>query len=387
VNDRTDFLHPDYEPGEFDRVERELRRALAEESSRITPGNRLNGILHEAHEAGPIGARGGSRARRWLMPLAAAAAVAAIAGGVWFSNQDDAVTPSPPAHTPTATQPSPSLTSPPTSPPSSAPSQTPTSSAPSSTGPVTTQAVSLPVYFVGPVGDAKPTYKLFREYVRASVPKTPTDDELAKAALTLAVNAQPYSNTDGYLQPWSGQTIGDVRVTPEAITVTLANRGAEGFTPEVQRLAVQELVWTAQAAVQKGNLPVRFEIAGGSTKLFGSISTDQTFSRPGKDELWKDLAPIWVTSPARDQVLPASKKVVVQGQAIVFEANVGWQLSRGRSEVKSGHAMASIGAPSQGSFSIDLGALKPGDYTIRVFEASPKDGSISAEKSVSFTVR
>jgi hypothetical protein len=385
MSDRTDFLHPDYEPGEFDRVERELRRALSEEGRRITPTDRLSGILHEAHEAGPIGSSGGSGVRRWLMPLAAAATVAAIAGGVWFSNQDDGSTPAAPADTPTAAQPSPSLSSSPTS----EPSPTPTASATSATsanGSVTTVSASLPVYFVGPVGDTKPTYKLFREFIRSAVPKDPTPDQLAKAALDLAMNAQPYSNTDGYLQPWSGQRIDAVTVTPEAITIRLANRGADGFTPEVQRLAVQELVWTAQAAVQK-TAPVRFELADGSAKLFGSISTDQTFNRPGKDELWKDVAPIWITSPTREEVLPASKRVVVQGQAIVFEANVGWQLSRGRSQVRAGHAMASIGAPSQGSYSIDLGALSPGSYTIKVFEASAQDGSIAAARSVSFTVK
>ena len=98
----------------------------------------------------------------------------------------------------------------------------------------------------------------------------------------LAINAQPYSNTDGYLQPWSGQTIGDVPVTDGLITVDLANAGNPDAAvgAENQRLAVQELVWTAQAAVQKGNLPVQFPLPAWRRQLFGSISTDQTFTRP-----------------------------------------------------------------------------------------------------------
>jgi hypothetical protein len=175
-------------------------------------------------------------------------------------------------------------------------------------------------------------------------------------------------------------------VTPQAIEVQLSGPGADGFDAETQRLAVQELVWTAQAAIQK-TLPVRFEVADGSTKLFGSISTAQDFTRPPSDRVYEDLAPVWVTSPTRDQVLPATKPVVVKGLAIVFEATVNWQLDRGTTQVKTGHAMASIGAPMQGAYSFSLGRLAPGDYTIRVRELSAKDGSISAEKAVTFTVR
>ena len=134
-------------------------------------------------------------------------------------------------------------------------------------------------------------------------------------------------------------------------------------------------------------LPVRFQVSDGSTTLFGSIPTDQSFTRPPSDRVYEDLAPVWVTSPTRDQVLPSTKPVVVKGLAIVFEATVNWRLDRGTTQVATGHAMASIGAPMQGEYSFSLGRLAAGDYTIRVRELSAKDGSVSAEKAVSFTVR
>ena len=384
MSDRTDFLHPDYEPGEFDQVERHLRQALARDAQQVHPSHRLDTILHEAHEAGPVTATGGSGPRRWLMPLAAAAAVAAIIGGVWWSGQDDRGGVTPPVSPGPSVVPSQTATDLPTTAPTSP--STATSSA--TGGPVVTESVSLPVYFVGPIGDDKPTYKLFREFLRGELPSSASPAEKAKAALVLAINAQPYSNTDGYLQPWSGQTIGDVTVKDGVITIDLANSGNPdaAVTTEIQRLAVQELVWTAQAAIQQ-TLPVRFEVSGGAPKLFGSISTDQTFTRPPSDRLYEDVAPIWVTSPARDQVLPAAKPVVVQGLAIVFEATVNWELRRGSTQVATGHAMASTGAPMQGQYSIDLGRLTAGDYTISVRELSAKDGSVSAEKSVSFSVK
>ena len=378
MNDRTDVLHPDFEPGEFDRTERELRQALTMEAHRMNPTDRLDDVLRTAREAGP--ATGGGSSRRWLVPVAAAASVALIAGGAWVATHrgSDQLVPTPPASSgPVDTSATGSATSGTTAP----------TTQPTTLPPVAGAGTTLPVYFVGPIGDSKPTYKLFREFVRAGLPQGATDAARAKAALVQAINAQPYSNTDGYLQPWSGQTIGAVTVTDQKISVALANSGPSGFDAETQRLAVQELVWTAQAAVGKGTIPVQFTVADGSSALFGRFPTAQTYSRPGTDQLWKDLAPIWVTAPARDQVLPAAKPVVVQGQAIVFEATVSWDLKRGSSTVKTGHTMASVGAPSQGSYSVNLGVLTPGDYTIRAYEVSMADGSVAAEKSVTFTVK
>ncbi len=394
MSDRTDFLHPDYEPGEFDRVERELRRSLTQEASAVRPADRLDTILHEARTAGPVTATGGTGVRRWLVPAAAAAVVAAIAGGVWLSNEDPTVTPGPPAGRQSVTVPVPSGTA---STPSASPSATDqpttapstgTSPSTSGTGPGATAPVALPAYFVGPIGDAKPTYKLFREFVATPMPGDATSVERLEKSLALAMNAQPYSNTDGYLQPWSGTTVTAATVANDVIEVRLSGPGAPGFTPEVQRLAVQQLVWTAEAAVGRGALPVRFEIEGGQAKLFGSIPTDQSFTRPTADESWKDLAPIWVSAPARDQVVPSTAPVKVQGEASVFEATVGWELTRaGGAPVSRGSAMATTGAPGRGTYSFSLGSLPSGTYTVKVYAASPKDGSVTGQDSVSFTVK
>jgi hypothetical protein len=379
MSDRTESLHPDLEPAERERVERQLRQSLAQEARRVRPGDRLDAILHGAHEAGPATAGGGAGPRHWLAPVAAAALVAAIAGGAWWATQDSGTTPTP-AGPPSASAPSPSTGATPTS----APATTQPTGSATATG--ATVQVALPAYFVGPVGDAAPTYKLFREFVRGPLPQQATDVDRVLASLSLAMDAQPYSNTDGYLQPWSGTRATGATVTSDRIDVELSGPGAEGFTPEVQRLAVQELVWTAQAALGRGAIPVRFEVAGGS-ELFGSIPTDQLFTRPSADESWRDLAPIWVTAPARDQVVAARTPVTLEGEATVFEATVQWELDRGGTKVGGGTAMASVGAPSRGTYSVALGRLTAGTYTVRVWAASPKDGSVAAQDSVTFTVR
>lgn len=241
----------------------------------------------------------------------------------------------------------------------------------------------MPVYFVGPYGNQK--WGLVREFLTANLPAGADPAAKATAALNLALNAQPYTNTDGYLQPWpAGSSAQQVVVRPSEIEVVLSGPGVKGLTPEQQRVSVQQVVWTATAAVQQ-NLPVRISVAGGGP-IFETMPPS-VYKRPATTESYRDLAPIWVDTPSRDQVLPAGSPVVVKGQACTFEANVLWELRQGTTVVKKGNTTASSGCPTQGSYSVDLGVLQPGAYQFRAFELSAKDGSLSAEKVVSFTVK
>ena len=365
-------------------VEHRLRHALHHEAQQVRPSDRLDHILAASrHAAGQDDERPGRR--RWLTPLAAAAAVAAIAVAVWGGTRPDAADRGPAA----APTPSQGLSAPPSSTPDPT-ATTGTSSEPSasSTAPPATRRTALPAYFVGPVGGDRPVFRLFREFLPASLPVEATDAQKATAALALAMDAQPFSNTDGYLQPWSGTTVDDVAVTPDLITVTLSGPGSPGIEDrDVARVAVQSLVWTAQAAVGKGTIPVTFRVADGSTALFGAFPAAQRYDRPPSGESYQDLAPIWVTSPARDAALGAGRPVTVKGEATVFEATLSWELLRGGTVLKSGHTTASTGAPERGTYSFSLGALPQGSYTVRVFEPSMEDGrSVNAERRVSFSV-
>ena len=378
-------LHP-----ELHHVEHRLRDALHHEAQRVRPPERLDHILAAGRQAGrPEDQRSGHR--RWVAPLGAAAAVAAIAGVVWGSTQtsQDDRSPAAAPSTVVSVGPAPSVKGGPAGTASSGPSSPGVSTTPSAgTSAPATERVALPAYFVGPVSGDRPVFRLFREFLPASLPAAATDAQKAQAALAQAMDAQRFSNTDGYLQPWSGTTVKAVQVTPQLITVTLSGPGSPGITDkDVARVAVQSLVWTAQAAVGKGTIPVTFVLADGSTKLFGRLPAAQEYNRPPSDQSYDDLAPIWVTAPGRDAVLPKGKPVVVKGEATVFEATVSWQLLQGTRVVKQGHAMASIGAPQRGKYSFSLGSLAPGSYGIRVYEVSAADGkTVSAEKRVSFSV-
>ncbi|MDQ1539904.1 MAG: hypothetical protein QOH29_630, partial [Actinomycetota bacterium] len=59
------------------------------------------------------------------------------------------------------------------------------------------------------------------------------------------------------------------------------------------------------------------------------------------------------------------------------EANVSWELTQKGGRLQSGFVTASIGAPERGTWSVPLNGLAPGKYTLRAWETSMKDGSIT----------
>jgi hypothetical protein len=200
------------------------------------------------------------------------------------------------------------------------------------------------------------------------------------------MNPAPFANFEPYLQPWSGASVTNVTLTPSLVTITLSGPGANGFSPAQTKLAVQELVWTVQAALGHGTIPVKFVVAGGSPMLFGTYPTAQTYNRPAPDLQYQVLAPIWITSPVRDQVFPAGATVVAAGQSCAFEGTTQWQLTQNGTAIKSGVATASSGCPSRGTWQVNLGALAAGSYTFRMFEVSMQNGQVVAETSEPFTV-
>jgi hypothetical protein len=132
---------------------------------------------------------------------------------------------------------------------------------------------------------------------------------------------------------------------------------------------------------------VKFTVAAGSAKLFGLYPTAQTYNRPPAALQYEVLAPIWITSPVRNQVIPATRSVVTAGQSCAFEATTAWQLTKGGTKVRSGTATASSGCPTRGTWQVRLGVLAPGSYTFRMYEVSMKDGKVIADTSKAFSVK
>jgi hypothetical protein len=405
TDDRTPFGGDD-----LTDLEERLRVAFAQEVRDLEPGDQLDDIRAEVD----AGERGAGRPR-WLAPVGAAAAVAAIAVVAWMGLRPGTTPPAPVAPSPVSTtvsalpSPSPSAptgtstTAPPTAtipvPPSTAtiPAPPPTATVPAppptatipapstatTAAPSAMKSFAVPAYFVMPYG--KTSFGLVREYIGTQLPVGADAVTQATAALGMSLNAQPYTNTDGYLQLWPSGTIAEVTMTANEIQVVLSGPGVAGLAAQQQRIAVQQVVWAVTAGVQK-DVPVRISVASGGN-IFETMPAN-VYKRPADAQSYQDLAPIWVDTPSRRQVLPAGAPVVVKGQACTFEAGYQWELKRGTALAKKGFGTVPAGAcPVRGEYSIDLGKLPAGDYSIRVFASSAEDGSVHAQKVVSFSVK
>ncbi len=366
-------------------VEERLKRSLASEAQRISPTERLAAILDDAHVAQPSTP---GRTHRWLVPAAAAAVAVLVGGTVWAVNRPPGTSPSAAGRPVSTSQQTSSVSS---ALPYSVPTSTakgPTTSVTTPVVPPATTTMPLPVYYLGPVAPGRNQLRLFREFVPTQLPKPATPESMALAALRQAFgppNLLPSSAA--YESPWAGSVPRAVTVADGQITVDLS-KGLEQTPAGGGQLALQQIVWTVQAAVGRGALPVRITVPHDADLAPGLPST-RIYNRPTDPiEVSMLLAPVWVDAPYRGQVLKAGRPLTVSGIASTFEANVEWQLLTSGSQVESGATTAAMGAPQRGGYSFTTKtALGPGSYVIRVYESSAKDGSVVAEQRIPFTVR
>ncbi|PKW28184.1 Gmad2 immunoglobulin-like domain-containing protein [Phycicoccus duodecadis] len=350
------------DPMTTSRDEERLRAALRGRAHLVDPPDRLDDVLEVARSR---------RARRWA-PLVAAAAVAAVVGGVWVVHPfgtERAATPAMPL--PSASplsSPAPSAST--TSIPTATPSTSPAPSVVAAGGPV-------PVYVVGSevvdVPDGR--FGLRRAWVATAATAA---DQRVRVAVDAALDAPvPLVDTP----PWEGVDVSRVRVTASGVTVDLSGP-AQPVSSAVDSLALDQVGWTAQAVLGRGNLPVTVRAGGQVLRVV---------TRPPADQWWTVLADVWITSPTAGAVVPAGRPVVVRGEASVFEASLSVTVVPNHSQAfplpRPIPVTASAGAPARGTYSVDLGRLAAGSYSVRVVALSPKDGSASASDVVSFTVR
>ncbi|MEW1952986.1 Gmad2 immunoglobulin-like domain-containing protein [Terrabacter sp. NPDC080008] len=381
-------------------TEARLRRALHEEARSMAPTERLDAILTEARgtrasTAFTARGRGGdtarpTRSRRLMLPAAAAAAALLVAGTLWALNRPPAQAPPVAATSPTATSVAPTAPGTPSGASSGAPSSIPTTSAeglsPSPTAAPTsapgqaTVRTTVPVYYVGPVVAGSPQLRLFREFAPASFPSPSTGDNTALAALRLAMGPAPAGSS--YRSAWVGITPQSVAVSADGITVRLS-----GGTASTQQLAIEQLVWTVQAALGK-SLPVRFQLADGGSQVSPGHPVTASYTRPSDPMAVLDqVAPIWVDEPARGAVVSAGKPVTVKGVASTFEATVLWELFRNGRRVDGGVTTAAQSAPARAAYTFTTKPVPAGTYVLRVYESSAEDASTVAEQRVPLTAR
>jgi hypothetical protein len=234
--------------------------------------------------------------------------VAAVVGGVFLLTQDDDSTG--PAGTPTQG--------------TSAPE-------PSATSEVTEQR-AVPVYFVGDTPHGK---RLYREFQAQQV--CGSDECLLKAAATTALTGTPLDGD--YTAPWpQGTGLKDASYNGDVLTLDLSGTLHDrptGMSQGDAELAVQQLLFSAQAGLGKGQVPVQLLLDGQHTDTILGVPSSEPLAAGNPDDV---EALVQVDTPAGGATV--SSPFTVSGRAATFEANVVWELKQGDTVVKKGFTTA-----------------------------------------------
>lgn len=318
----------------------DLRNALHEAVSDIQPQGSLDQIRSRTDKVVPMN-------RRWFLPTIAVAAVmaAVIAGAFWMTRDDD-----------------------PSVGPAASPSPTPSAGTPTQTAEPGLVERAVPVYFVG---DTARGPKLFREFQSQEVSSGSAED-LAHAAAMTAVAGEPVD--PDYSNPWpdSARELVGVAYDPtgDVLTIELSSSVHDrpaGMSQELAELAVEQLIYSAQAGLGKGRVPVQFILDGGRTDQVLGVPTSEPLATGDEDDV---LAPVWINLPAEGASVQAPFEV--NGVAMSFEATVVWQLKQGETVVEEGFTTAEeCCTRSPYSFMVDVG---PGTYTLVVQDDDPSGG-------------
>jgi len=316
----------------------DLRRLLDDAVAGVQPHGTLADIRARTDQETPM-------SKRWFFPtLAVAAVMAAVVGGAfWLLDDDQKLAPS---GTPTHT----------------VPSDKPSTSG--SAGPEEVAGRAVPVYYVGDTAHGK---KLFREFHRISAPSA---GEIAGPAVGQVLGAKP-ADPD-YVNLWSGLYDGTYDVTTSQDLITVDLRGdlhdrPAGMSEGDAELAIQQLIYSAQAGLGQGRVPVQLLINGKHTDTILGVPASEPLAAVDPDKV---QAPVQIDSPSDgDEV---SGTFTVTGRAATFEANVVWELKQGDTTIKDGFTTAQECCTlSPYSFQV---TAPPGTYTLVVHDTDESGG-------------
>jgi hypothetical protein len=345
-------------PGDQPHDDRDPRLAdlFSDAVSDIEPANRLDAIRNETKVTSM------SSRRPWLYAVggavvATAAVITAIAaaGGTLPGQGDDDPAP--------AAQSDPATKEPKPSDDASEPTPTETTALPS--------ASVVPVYFVG---DTPSGPRLYREFLR----NTDDADPLKYAAATSVAGS---SDDPDYGTLWpSDVTVGDV-TSDGADILTVDIKGAphdlpSGMSQEEAQLALQQVVFSVQAANGQGRVGVQLLLDGQpSDQVLGQPTSEPLANAP----ILKTLSLVSLSSPAEGETV-SGDSLQVEGVANSFEANVIVRLQRWEgTEVMSEDAFTADGWMGDKLFpfsgTIDISDVPPGDYAVIAMTDDPSGGT------------
>jgi hypothetical protein len=286
-------------------------------------------------------------------PLVLAVALPLVAGVLASCNDGSNLVAGPTPGSGGTTEPA---TAEPTSPTTTAPAPGPATTAPAPSG---TRAVA--VYYVA---DTTNGPRLYREFHRRAATTAVVRD-----AVTAMLDQAPLD--PDYTSLWAdGTRVRGVSKDGATLVVDLTKLATTaGGGAEFEDATLQQLVWTATAA-DPSSTAVRLLVEGKRVEsLWGHVDTSQPMRR---GQAASELGAVWVLTPTQGGTV--RRGGTFGGEASVFEATVSWQLLQGTKVVAKGFANASAGAPARGTWSAKAD-VPAGDYVLRAFESSAKDGS------------
>lgn len=362
MNDVTNLHGPD-DP----ETEERLAAALRREAESVHPAHRLSAIRAE----------GRRRRTGRLVGVVAAAMVGAVGAGLVVGvlvQRSGPMTATTPQHetrpATTRAEPNPSSPAGTAGAPSGSPSGgsgSPSASGSGSLG--TTGGSAVPVYWQGTDG------KLYREYLP---PVTPGDPPVV-AAIETMLTSSPL-DPDYRSGPW--QPVTGVKVTRDGEDLTVDLPAAafddDRIGEEAARQALQQLVYTATAAVQaQGSVTVLIDGKPGTA--WDRVDVGTPISRDVAAR-----AAVWITEPQQDADVRAGR-VTIKGSATAFEGNLTWKVTReDGSLVQEGHTMAgSMGDFEAYAFELDL---EPGTYVVTVTAPDMSGRTAGESDDKTFTV-
>jgi hypothetical protein len=242
------------------------------------------------------------------------------------------------------------------------------STSPSTTDPTdTTGTTTYAVYYAGENPDGQPV--LFREFHRAA-------DSRPTMALALdALQAAPLD--PDYSTAWQAGWLKDAKANPNAGVIFVTPSSAlpadrpAGMTSDQARVAVQQVVYTLQAASQT-RLPVQFIRHGIPVDHVLGVSTATPLA---KENPLSVLSLMNISDPNEgDEV---TGRLTVTGVNNTFEGNVVVYLERGGQRFSQ---RSTIGGWGPGRLfpwrtTIDLSALAPGRYTLVATDGGNAEGT------------
>jgi len=318
---------------------------------------------------GEIQARTGEDRHRRTWVWGAVAAVAATAATVAAVTVLTDTTPQGAEGDPAAS------TTPSEDPTQATPDTSPTQPAsPTPTDEATAPAGSaLPVYFVG---DTPAGPRLFREFLPPTGGSGLPSERLLQA-LDLSIGGE--ANDPDLRSGWPGGGspdgfnvvgAGTVVAQDEEDVISIAVDSEadvtvrpQGMSDDAARLALQQLVYTAQATMQE-RLPVQFTgVDGVPLRTLLGVDVPQPVTNEPEMQV---QAPVWIITPQDGD--DVGRDIVVEGRGAFFEANVSWQLLQRGEVVKDGYTTAEE-CCTLSPYSFTIRDVAPGYYELRVFDA------------------